>query len=117
MVKYNLMDKGIWWLIPVPIILYFQPSKMKLKLGVFVIIDPRVASENVSEFTKIVVNIERVSADRDEQTGRTKFKDTKGWHPNYSFDFNLLFYGIIMLHSLGKYFWVFYFMFYLERFD
>ena len=26
-----------------------------------VIIDPRVASENVSEFTKIVVNIERVS--------------------------------------------------------
>ena len=51
---------------------------MELKLGVFVIIDPRVASENVSEFTKIVVNIERVSADRDEQTGRTKFKDTKG---------------------------------------
>ena len=28
----------------------------------FCIIDPRLASENVSEFTKIVVNIERVSA-------------------------------------------------------
>ena len=54
---------------------------------------------------------------RDEQTGRLKVKDNHGWRPNYSSDFDLFFYGIIMLHSLGKYSWVFYFMFYLEQFD